>query len=66
MYICYYIYSIMQRIKNRENYDQIAFIAFICTFLLGIGEAAMFSGGLGIYLYAGIFLALANSRLKDG
>lgn len=63
---CYYIYSIMQRIKNRENYDQIAFIAFICTFLLGIGEAAMFSGGLGIYLYAGIFLALANSRLKDG
>lgn len=62
---CYYIYSIMQRIKNRENYDQIAFIAFICTFLLGIGEAAIFSGGLGIYLHAGIFLAIANSRLKD-
>lgn len=34
--------------------------AFACAILLGLGEAAVFSGGLGIYLFAGMFRMLAN------
>lgn len=31
---------------------------FVCCLLLGMGESALFSGGLGIYLFAGAFLLL--------
>ena len=39
-------------------------IGFACALLLGLGEAAMFSGGLGIYIFAGLFLLLAKGE-KD-
>lgn len=29
---------------------------FVCCLLLGMGESALFSGGLGIYIFAGAFL----------
>ena len=40
--------------------DLIWIAAFGCGLLLGIGEAAVFSGGLGIYLFAGMFLLLGK------
>lgn len=33
---------------------------FACCILLGMGESALFSGGLGIYILAGTFLLLAG------
>ena len=36
---------------------------FVGALLLGFGEAAVFSGGLGIYIFAGMFLLLAK---EDG
>jgi len=39
-------------------------IGFACALLLGLGEAAVFSGGLGIYIFAGLFLLLAKGE-KD-
>lgn len=39
---------------------------FICVLLLGIGEAALFSGGLGITLFFGVFLGLKKEKsLQD-
>ena len=35
-------------------------LGFTCEIILGVGEAAIFSGGLGVYLYAGTFLLLRN------
>ena len=37
-------------------------VAFACGLLMGLGEAAVFSGGLGIYCFVGMFLYLANGE----
>lgn len=59
-----FLYIVMRRVQERphagmekrKSYRSVALIAFICAILLGSGEAALFSGGLGIYIYAGVFL----------
>nr|MBQ8244943.1 O-antigen ligase family protein [Oscillospiraceae bacterium] len=40
--------------------DFLYMLGFACAILLGIGEAALYSGGLGIYVFIGAFLLLAN------
>ena len=40
-------------------------LGFAGALLLGLGEAAMFSGGLGIYIFAGIFLLLAKGAQDE-
>lgn len=37
---------------------------FVCCLLLGMGESALFSGGLGIYLFAGAFLLLREGEYE--
>lgn len=39
---------------------------FLGAVLLGCGEAAIFSGGLGIYIFTGIFLLLAKEDTDEG
>lgn len=40
---------------------------FCAMLVLGVGEAALFSGGLGVHLFAGAFLLLAGTDLqKEG
>ena len=39
-----------------------ALTGFIATLLLGVGEAALFSGGLAIYLFMGFFLMYATQE----
>ena len=40
-------------------------LGFAGALLLGLGEAAVFSGGLGIYIFAGIFLLLAKGAQDE-
>lgn len=40
-------------------------LGFICAVLLGIGETALFSGGLGIYVFIGSLLLLANGQKTE-
>lgn len=62
--VCIFLYIVMRRVQERpeagmekrKSYRSVALIGFICAILLGSGEAALFSGGLGIYIYAGVFL----------
>lgn len=57
-----YIYAILQRfIRNIKNARQ--FMCILCFFIvwfLGTTEAAMFSGGQGIYIFGCLFLLLAR------
>jgi O-antigen ligase len=50
--------------QNGRSYsnkrDYIYILGFACAIMLGIGEAALFSGGLAIHLFVGTFLLLAN------
>lgn len=53
-----YLYQGGRYYSEKSSYIYI--LGFACAILLGMGEAAVFSGGLGIYIYAGTFLLLAN------
>lgn len=55
-----YLYQQGRIYENRKIYIYI--LGFACAILLGMGEAAVFSGGLGIYIFAGMFLLLANQE----
>lgn len=59
--VCYLLYG-MIRSKSTRNLkeDTMVRICFCGTIIMGMGEAALFSGGLGIYLFAGMFLLLCN------
>lgn len=59
--VCCLLYG-MLRGDNTGNTkkETMARICFSGTIIMGMGEAALFSGGLGIYLFAGMFLLLCN------
>ncbi|MGM9670811.1 MAG: O-antigen ligase family protein [Oscillospiraceae bacterium] len=60
--VCIFLYLLMCRMQANRQSDSIALLAVICALFLGIGEAALFSGGLGIYLFAGVFLLRRKDR----
>ncbi len=63
---CILMYRWLWR-KNRK-YSKESFIyllSFGCVLFLGMGEAAMFSGGLGIYILGGMYLLFAQRGVKS-
>ena len=49
--------------QDRHYTDKASYIymlAFACAIILGIGEAALFSGGLGLYIFVGSLLLLSG------
>lgn len=64
--VCSFLVSMIDMGEKRQSRQQFLFtIGFICEIILGVGEAAIFSGGLGVYLYAGTFLLLRNFSQPD-
>lgn len=60
--VCFALYSLIYMDGKRQSRQQFLLtIGFACEIVLGVGEAAIFSGGLGVYLYAGTFLLLRNA-----
>lgn len=53
-----YLYQNGWRYKDKQGY--LFILGFACILMLGIGEGAVFSGGLGIYIFAGSFLLMAR------
>ena len=64
--VCGLLYSMLYS-RNRQNLkaETMARICFAATIIMGMGEAALFSGGLGIYLFAGMFLLMCNKEQKE-
>ena len=59
--VCYLLYKIMcSQDGDNPKEDTMARICFAGTIIMGMGEAALFSGGLGIYVFAGMFLLLCS------
>jgi hypothetical protein len=62
--VCWLLYGYLhqrgRRYADKQSYIYI--LGFACTIILGIGEAALFSGGLGLYIFGGAFLLLAGRR----
>lgn len=55
-----YIHQNGKVYRNRVNF--LYMTAFCCSLLMGTFEAAVYSGGLGVYVYALIFLSLSKTR----
>lgn len=58
----YYIYKtfLLIRAKAADNKNKVFILGAMMVLMLGMGEAAIFSGGLGIFVYLGAFLLLAK------
>ena len=57
-----YIFMSIAWDKGAVEVRTMALTGFIATLLLGVGEAALFSGGLAIYLFMGFFLMYATQE----
>lgn len=63
--VCYLLYSVIHSANSRNMKEEtMARICFSGTIIMGMGEAALFSGGLGIYIFSGMFLLLCNKERK--
>ncbi len=65
--VCVFMYMLIRargkRYADKESY--VYMLGFICTTTLGMGEAALFSGGLGIYIFMGVLLLLSNQAREE-
>lgn len=62
--VCLLLFNYLHQ-SGRQYADKQGFIyilGFVCVIILGIGEAALFSGGLSFYIFAGAFLLLAGRQ----
>lgn len=61
---CVFLYRIIRvtngNCKSRKHFIEL--IGFFAILLMGTGEAAMVSGGLGVYIFIGGFLLMANAQ----
>lgn len=69
--VCCFLFYIIYNRGNRYSREQVLFlIAFMFSIVLGIGEAALFSGGQGLYIFIGCLLLLSrqdtDSYIKIG
>ena len=54
-----YIYRRGHVCQNKQGMSYI--LGFCGAILVGLGEAALFSGGLGIYIFVGAYLLMGNA-----
>ncbi len=63
--VCVLLYRLLRQADAARKSDFVFLLGFLCCLALGAGEAALFSGGLGIYLFAGGFLLLADAPPEE-
>lgn len=58
IFTCVFLFFLIRRIEGKTCgvYGRLTLFGFTCAIFLGAGEATLFSGGLGGYLFAGAFL----------
>lgn len=64
---CVFLYQVIQvvseRCKTKQNFMEL--VGFFAAIFVGAGEAAMVSGGLGIYIYIAGFLLMTDARIEE-
>lgn len=59
--VCFVLFSLIYMGgKRQQKWQFLLTLGFVCELFLGVGEAAIFAGGLAVHLYAGTFLLLRN------
>ena len=62
VFLCKIFYQSGKVYKEKQNYIYIW--GFACAIMLGVGEAALFAGGMAIYVLAGILLLLSKQEIE--
>ena len=60
---CSLVNSISKNINSK--FQTFCLAAFFAIIFMGMGEGALYSGGMGIYIMSGTFLMLANCDIKQ-
>lgn len=64
--MCLFLYYLLRNCSFQSFFSAVYLSGFIAVICLGMGEAALFSGGLSFYVFAAVFLLTANSgKLAD-
>lgn len=63
--LCALLYRLLRGTNLRCYERTLYLVGFICVLLLGMGESALFSGGLSFYIFAGLLLILARSGEEE-
>ena len=63
--VCIILYMLMRRGAANATRHPLYVIAFMCTIVMGMGEAALFGGSLGLYIFAVGFLLLSNMQQEE-
>lgn len=58
-----YVYRHGRFYEDKESF--VYMLGFVCAIMLGLGEAALFSGGLSLYIFVGTFLFLSSRDLTE-
>ena len=64
---CMLLYCILlsAKAKAKSSTSRLAVWGFAAVLIAGVGETAIFSGGLGIYAYAGMLLLITNESAEE-
>ena len=68
LFVCILLYCVLSHTMKNTRRDEKSYLStwgFVSVLLLGIGEAALFSGGLSFYLMVGGLTTIANQRMID-
>lgn len=65
--LCVYLYLLMAQTGSRpvKKSQKLYLLGFMAAIFTGIGETAIYFGGLGIYVFVGAFLLLANQQYPE-
>lgn len=63
--LCALLYRLLRGCCPKNYGRTLYLVGFVCVLLLGMGESALFSGGLSFYIFAGLLLILARSGEEE-
>lgn len=69
--VCLFLYNLFREMRDGADTrrKRVSLIGFMSVLMLGLGEAALFSGGLAVFLHFGVFILLnkmnENEELSD-
>lgn len=63
--LCALLYRLLRGCRLKNYGRTLYLVGFVCVLLLGMGESALFSGGLSFYIFAGLLMILARSGEEE-
>lgn len=63
--LCIFLYRILTEQASQSRMQFVCLVGVTALLMTGIGEAMVFSGGLGVYIFLGVILMLSNYDFEN-